>query len=210
MLNCRGNAQNIDALLTELENCSQHLTGRKDVSFFTRDSECCSCFTTVSADCVRLENCGHVFCMECLAMQINTYSEAKRFPIGCAAEQCDASISVCDILTICNRSSIDLAKLIERSLNCHLSRNRHRVRPCPTTDCQMFYNVTADPEEFTCPKCKNSLCSACHEVSRFFCPESVSGLNSRACLFVRSKRMQNEIQLFLCWNFSLLCFRPYE
>ncbi len=163
-LNCKGNVPNIDALLREIEDCSQQLT-RRESSLFVRSSDCCSCFTEVTADSLRLENCGHLFCMECLALQIQTYMEAKRFPISCAAEACETCISVCDILTICNRNSIELARLIACSLNCHLARNRHRVRPCPTTDCPMFYNVTADPEEFICPKCKKALCSACHEVS---------------------------------------------
>ena len=164
-LHCRGNMQNIENVMQELERISRHLSGNKDVTLFTRNTECCSCFTDVTADSLRLENCGHIFCMECLSLQIRTYTESKRFPIGCAADSCEASISVCDILTICNRSSIALSKLVENSLNCHLGRNRHRVRPCPTRDCPMFYNVTSDPEEFTCPTCKKSLCSACHEVS---------------------------------------------
>ena len=160
--------QNIEIVMKELDSLSQHLACNKEVNLFTRNTECCSCFTDGTVDSLRLENCGHIFCMECLSLQIHTYTEAKSFPISCVAESCDASISVCDILTICNRSSIGLSKLVQSSLNYHLARNRHRIRPCPTTDCPMFYNVTVDPEEFTCPKCKKSLCSACHEVSTQF------------------------------------------
>ena len=174
ILHCRGSMHNVENVLQELESISQHLSGKKDIKLFTRSKECCSCFTDVTMDNLRLENCGHLFCLECLSLQIQTYTEAKRFPITCAADACDASISVCDILTICNRSSIPLSKLVESSLNCHLGRNRHRVRPCPNMDCPMFYNVTADPEEFTCSRCKKSLCSACHEVSETFYPYQVA------------------------------------
>ncbi len=163
-ITCVATLDNIELVLKELDNCCRAITGDEQLNLFGREIDCSSCFTPINGGNLRLENCGHLFCMDCLALQMTTYIEAKRFPIGCAADHCDTDISVCDIMTICNRSGIALSKLVEQSLNYHLARNKSRVKPCPTRDCPMFYNVTSDPEEFRCPKCKVTLCSACHEV----------------------------------------------
>ena len=129
--------------------------------------ECCVCFTIVKSpgDIFRLEYCGHVYCRECMSLQVAP--SALSFPVECAAEQCSKPFVWKDFLNLSQRMiGFNLQSFVASSLRSHAAANPNLVRYCPTPDCPVVYTVSHDDdtgEHFFCVHCGASTCTKCHD-----------------------------------------------
>jgi ATP-dependent RNA helicase DHX8/PRP22 len=140
--------------------------------------ECCVCFTIVKSpgDIFRLEYCGHVYCRECMSLQVAL--SALSFPVECAADQCSKPFVWKDFLNLSRRIvGFDLRSFVANSLRSHAATNPNLVRYCPTPDCPIVYTVSHDNvmgERFFCANCGASTCTKCHDTfhERITCEEN--------------------------------------
>lgn len=126
--------------------------------------ECCVCFTVIksSGDIFRLEHCGHMYCRECISLQIAP--SALSFPVECAADQCSQPFVWKDFVNLSQRIGLDLHTFLAASLRSHAAANPNLVRYCPTPDCPVVYAVSHDIEKnFFCAHCGTSTCTKCHD-----------------------------------------------
>ncbi len=125
--------------------------------------DCCVCFMTIDnpKDVIRLEYCGHIYCLECIQLQVSP--NAVTFPVQCATEDCSHPFIWQDFENLFQRTTFELRHLKAESLKAYLKANKRTVRNCPTPDCEMVYAVTEDGKRFVCSLCGVHLCTKCHE-----------------------------------------------
>ena len=125
------------------------------------ESQCCACFVPVKSDeSYSLQQCGHVYCMECIKLQIKCALQTSTFPINCA--ECNTPVSCMDIKILCGRYQLDIEvqKLNSASLNIFIGAHKH-YRHCPNYNCKGFIDTTI---KYRCILCHSKICSDCLEV----------------------------------------------
>lgn len=128
------------------------------------DNTCCACYCPIEevAEQYRLEYCGHLYCMDCVKLQLSP--AAVTFPITCAAEDCEQPFVWHDFESLFKRSNYRLEDLLKSSLQSYVQTNQKKVRPCPTPNCDMVYRVstTDNGRPFLCSHCGVQTCTRCH------------------------------------------------
>ena len=157
-----------DEVSTIIEDCSEYLKSAIPVAEQRQDLhneiECCVCYTGIksSGDIFRLEYCGHVYCRECMSLQVSP--SVLSFPVECAADQCSKPLVWKDFVNLSQRISLDLHSFLAASLRSHAAANPNLVRYCPTPDCPVVYTVSHDiGKHFFCAHCGTSTCTKCHD-----------------------------------------------
>ena len=151
-----------------IDDCSEDLKSAISVAEQHQErrdeTECCVCFTGIkfSGDIFRLEYCGHVYCRECMSLQVAP--SALSFPVECAADQCSKPFVWKDFLNLSQRIGLDLHSFVASSLRSHAAANPNLVRYCSTPDCPVVYTVSHDIKKcFFCVYCGTSTCTKCHD-----------------------------------------------
>ena len=124
-------------------------------------SECCVCFEAHDYErqiaTFRLEYCGHVYCKECIKLQLQ--STSVTFPITCAAEECEQELVWKDFENIGVKC---LRDIIPASLKAYVAMNTATVHNCITPDCEMVYLYSESGQRFVCGQCGANICTHCH------------------------------------------------
>ena len=128
------------------------------------DNTCCACYCPIEevAEQYRLEYCGHLYCLDCVELQLSP--AAVTFPVVCAAEDCGQPFVWHDFESLFKRTKYRLEDLMKSSLQSYVFANQKKVRPCPTPNCDMVYRVsTAESgRPFLCSHCGVRTCTQCH------------------------------------------------
>ncbi len=126
------------------------------------DNECCVCFETHDSNKTfyRLEVCGHVYCRECVEMQLAPNSIT--FPIKCAADQCEECFVWKDFENLFKSKVIKLRDLKSAALKEFVSTHPNKYHNCLTPDCGMVYAISEDGTRFVCSQCGAHICTGCH------------------------------------------------
>ena len=124
--------------------------------------DCCACYTEVDCEqnLFRLEFCGHVYCVECIKIQVT--SPTATFPLVCAAEQCSQPFVVQDFTALCRRVNYSMQQLAEASLKNFVYANPDKIKNCLTPDCKMVYMISDEGTKFLCSLCGVTICTKCH------------------------------------------------
>ena len=125
--------------------------------------DCCVCFTPVedAMEIYMLVYCGHVYCMECIKLQISP--NTATFPLTCATEDCEKELVWQDFLNLEQKANIKKEHIMASSLRSYLERNPNKVRNCPTPNCKMVYVIDLEEgRRFFCSHCGVSTCTKCH------------------------------------------------
>ena len=141
------------------------------------EAEACPvCLSPPAADDrTRLEFCGHVYCGDCLKMQINS----SGWPLVCAVEvkyfikvellklifcqNCDSQLVVADFKFISSDEGF-MKRFHKNALDHKLARHDSSLRACPSPNCKgVFRTVEQDEEEleiesFFCGFCGVNIC----------------------------------------------------
>ena len=129
-------------------------------------NECCVCGESHSTKektfFYRLEYCGHVYCKECIELQLQPNS--IRFPVTCAAENCEKPLVWKDFENLFRRKVKKRREIISSSLKSYIAENTDKFHNCITPDCQMVYPIstTTSNRRYTCRHCGASVCTSCH------------------------------------------------
>lgn len=134
-------------------------------SLTTGISECCVCFESHSSKrrktfFYRLELCGHVYCKECVQLQLEPTS--IEFPVTCAADQCNEQLVWRDFDNLFKDEVKKLRDITSASLKSYIAKNSDKVHNCITPDCEMMYVSSSEGKRFVCIKCGANICTKCH------------------------------------------------
>lgn len=112
-------------------------------------------------------SCGHVYCGLCFTNMCQAEaSTSGAFCITCQGDsgECGKDLHLAEIQRVLLSETFE--DILEASFACHVRRHPDQFRYCPTADCNQIYRVTSDPEvpptTFTCARCLESTCTACH------------------------------------------------
>ncbi|XP_063884046.1 uncharacterized protein LOC135113046 [Scylla paramamosain] len=125
--------------------------------------DCAACLCPVEAAALRrLECCGHAYCLECLAQQVNTALTSRTFPVECVQDGCGALLVWRDFINLSREGHLTLARLVQAAVAAHVQAHQQALHYCITPDCPVVYRTTAEGALFVCPECEARTCSACH------------------------------------------------
>ena len=133
-----------------------------EVSYF---NACCVCGESHSMKerksfFYRLEYCGHVYCRECIELQLQPSS--IDFPIVCAAEDCEKQFVWRDFENLFRKKVKKQREITSASIKSYLKANSDKFHNCTTPDCPMVYPVSRTSKKFICRHCHVSICTSCH------------------------------------------------
>ena len=128
-------------------------------------NQCCVCLEShdtkqANTFFYRLEYCGHVYCKECIELQLQPSSIT--FPVTCAAEGCERELVWKDFSTLFKHKVKKLCDITTTSLKSYVARNSDKVHNCTTPDCDMVYLISEEGKRFTCKSCGANICTRCH------------------------------------------------
>jgi ATP-dependent RNA helicase DHX8/PRP22 len=126
-----------------------------NLSMLSTGTECHMCFET--HDNYRLEYCGHVFCRECLGLQLEATS--IEYPITCAADKCGKRLVWKDFE---NLLLGDFHDFVTASFKSYVKTNPDKISKCVTPGCDMVYYVSGNGKRIICRHCRASVCSQCN------------------------------------------------
>ena len=124
-------------------------------------NDCCVCYQTHDSNKTfyRLEICGHVYCRDCVEMQLAP--TAIQFPVKCAA--CEEEIVWKDFESLFRSKVVKLQDVKSAALRDFVAANSNVYHHCSTPDCDMVYLITTSGERFVCSQCGAHICTRCHE-----------------------------------------------
>ena len=126
------------------------------------NNECCVCYQTHDSNKTfyRLEICGHVYCRECIEMQLAPTTISV--PIMCVADQCEEKLVWKDFENLFRSKVVRRLQVKAAAVKAYVAAHPNTYRACSTPDCSMIYFVTEDGKRFTCSQCGAHYCTKCH------------------------------------------------
>ena len=169
-IKCKGSDASVDQLQSLvvdrlLEHQHNMLTVSK-TKFGPFNSECVSCFMPVMHSlCHNLRKCGHLYCHECLLMQMEVTARSRSFPLVCAAEQCNSLLSWSDVEDVYCDDTSGQDKLIKSALENFVINKPSEGFFCMQADCpglllRCFVDLVTT-KKTSCAKCGTSYCIMC-------------------------------------------------
>lgn len=124
------------------------------------DFECIICMTMIDVgDGVRLRQCLHQFCLDCLKSSIVLCDEAEiPCPFGDGKIKCESTLLDSEIRAIL--SSDEYEKHLQRSLRYAEGTIQNTIH-CKLVDCDGWCICEDNVNQFDCPKCKSVNCVSC-------------------------------------------------
>ena len=125
---------------------------------------CVSCFIDLGPDdkCYILEGCAHVYCMECLHMQVTDAIKTTSFPVLCAQD--NQPFSAADFKNITGKLHIASWKsLMKASVRDFVNRHHDSYKFCSSPNCVGVGGLKKTPlDEFVnCSTCNKKSCPKC-------------------------------------------------
>ena len=124
--------------------------------------ECSVCLTDIDNqdEIFCLEYCGHAYHVSCIELQ--TSRQAIKFPLECAAENCNEPFVWKDIESLFKKTSLTAQFVVDHSLRSYVAANSATVKNCLTPDCKMVYMSSKEGKLFMCSCCGLHICTKCH------------------------------------------------
>lgn len=124
------------------------------------DFECIVCMSTIEVgDGVRLRQCLHQFCYDCLKNAIMLSDEAEiPCPFGDGKMKCDGTLLDPEIRAILSADEYD--NHLKRSLRYAEATIQNTIH-CKLPDCDGWCICEDNVNQFACPKCKSVNCVSC-------------------------------------------------
>lgn len=159
-----GKVEAIDKAIQMIDFVKNELAKCENVELvFTDLPECSVCLCAVEeADMSQLEYCGHVYCKICLKSMFQNAITDKKFPIICAAIDCNKPIVMRDVNTQIKLHNFKKDEFTAAALHSFMTQSHESFRYCITPDCSVVYHVTETTERFQCFQCLAVVCTACH------------------------------------------------
>ena len=137
---------------------------------------CCVCYELQDSEknFYRLEYCGHVYCKDCIEMQLA--STTITFPVTCASDNCGEKFVWKDFENLFKHKVSTLQDIKSSALKHFVTLNSKVYHHCNTPDCDMVYLISANGTRFVCGQCGANICTHCHtnwHEGRDSCPEVV-------------------------------------
>lgn len=106
-------------------------------------------------------SCGHSFHIECINTHFSVSLDNSAVPFTCPKHDCRAELSTED--TSLRLSEGDRERLEKLSFLKFLATHPN-FKQCPAPNCELVFEVSSSPSNFTCPSCGSVYCSRCLEV----------------------------------------------
>lgn len=122
--------------------------------------DCLICLTTIKiGDGVRLRNCLHQFCRDCLKNSIIHCEEGDvPCPFGDGSSRCDSILQDREIRAILSKLEFD--QHLQRTLRIAEITTRDAIH-CKVPNCDGWCICEDGVNEFKCPKCETVNCVSC-------------------------------------------------
>lgn len=122
--------------------------------------DCIICLTTIdTGNGVRLRNCLHQFCRDCLKNAINLCEEAEiPCPFGDGRTRCESILQDREIRDILSENEFD--KYLTRTLRIAEITTRDAIH-CKLVNCDGWCICEDGVNEFKCPNCESINCVSC-------------------------------------------------
>ncbi|KAB5585265.1 hypothetical protein GE09DRAFT_1276834 [Coniochaeta sp. 2T2.1] len=152
--------------LIKIANKSKRLSGH-ECDLTLQGADCVICLTEAE-DPVQT-SCGHTLCRGCLLNLCTHAVSNEEKGIQCHGNDgtCNFAFPLAELK--CHISAPKLEGILEMAFNGYVSRNPHKIRFCPTPDCNHVYLVSPNrPEDgqsapiHPCARCPVSVCTWCH------------------------------------------------
>lgn len=167
--------------------------------------ECPVCFSEIEPDeGVRLQECLHEICRECLANHINISNEAEvQCPYTDGENDCQQAITDREIRQIVGQAKYDEYK--KRSLKSAEAKAANTFH-CLTPNCEGFCFYDEEHNFFDCPICRRMSCLTCkviHEGQN--CREYQDDIRIKAVNDETARQTQEELQRLLRQGLAMNC-----
>ena len=129
-------------------------------------AECVSCFMPILTSMYHsLHKCGHLYCHECLLLQMEVASQSKSFPLTCAAEECNSQLSWLDVEDLYLGDKKGRDQMINSALVNFVATKSSEGFFCQQPDCsglllRAHVEITAS-EKTACDNCGTLYCIMC-------------------------------------------------
>ena len=163
--------------------------------------ECPVCLDTIPwTDGLRLQNCHHWCCKECLKGYLRSKLSDKVAELTCPEPHCRTPLQNNDIQSLgaaqlWNKYA-DLATqtFLERAAG----QNNNGIRRCPAERCNFMFQfepdwVNGNGKLFICPECNNSFCLNCPVVNNRVGPAHDGGCQRALGVMLRSNEEKRKI-----------------
>ena len=129
---------------------------------YGKETMCSVCMSDIDGPKFCLSLCGHSYCPLCFKGQIDHASKVQSFPIRCAKRSCNCRVLTVDIEAIHAYYHMSINDFYMAAI-----ADSKTLFPCLTPGCPMKYQESKSELEglvksFTCPLCKETLCTSCH------------------------------------------------
>lgn len=142
---------------TLLRKVQKHLRGDSPAPK-SKTIACVICLDEESDNFVKLSDCGHPACTDCLRQYCMT--DAK-FPLGCFQTNCQRKITLRELQGML--STAELVKVLSESILDHLRRHPEEFKQCPGVDCSNVYRRSeGHNKRQLCHKCLFTFCAHCN------------------------------------------------
>ena len=120
------------------------------------DGYCPVCFCPPDGDepTVRLDSCGHSYCLPCF----HSWIDQKKFPLCCLNIGCGVPLKISQLSSLLEDGFIPL---IRSALDEYANAHSDKVKFCITADCPQVYLTDAE-RVVTCSCCNVSICTSCN------------------------------------------------
>ena len=113
---------------------------------------CTICLEALMEDeIIPLENCDHIFHLNCLSSYLQSQIDQRKFPLVCPQFKCGKQVIIENINGIVSQEYLD--KFYNYTLQSYINVNAETVSCCPTADCQYAFVFDEEDHAFKCPVC---------------------------------------------------------
>ncbi|XP_064477699.1 uncharacterized protein LOC135391375 [Ornithodoros turicata] len=131
-----------------------------------KEEFCPVCREVPEENCHRLESCGHIYCVRCLAWVVCN----APLPLCCISEECGQEWVAMDIRRACHMDEVVPTILGRRALEECVLANPSEWYCCPVPQCHYvchYTQISPAGKEAPCPTCGNAVCFQCNSLFHY-------------------------------------------
>ena len=135
-----------------------HTLGIEKLNISDSEKTCVVCFCDYELEeSIRLPECHHCFCRDCLKTYLSHLKDHHEFPIKCLADSCPCLVPLELIRE--NTTTQQFSDLCRAAFNAYVNRHGQDCQFCPSPDCPQIYSVGTG--KVKCDVCSANICSDC-------------------------------------------------